>query len=355
MTFGSKHYVPVLKVKRAEKLALSLIAHSLMPYITPVLEIVPKKPGTTIQEHLSTTFRDLAVSVSGYSRCFLDTRELGDGDPGDPQVTFARALSEGIAFTPVTGITRRADVVAALSLQQSHGLAIRLTRNEFEEGRIVQGVDDFLSRHGLAPDQIDLIVDLGSVESLITVGVYTLTSQFLADIPHVPHWRTLTVSASAFPKSMGIVEGNSSLRVSRSDWLAWKNWLFRMRNQMQRLPTFSDCAIQHPEGIENFDFRFMRPSPTVRYTSGDDWLLIKGETRGGTLPSEQFPLLAGQLAYGHLRSAYAGSWHCEGCRQARESADGVGGRGSPEVWRRIGTIHHITSVVDDDLLSLPWP
>ena len=71
---------------------------------------------------------------------------------------------------------------------------------------------------------------------------------------------------------------------------------------MQRLPTFSDCAIQHPEGIENFDFHFMRPSPTVRYTCDDDWLLIKGETRGGTLPSEQFPLLAGQLAYGHLRS-----------------------------------------------------
>ncbi len=355
MTFGSKHYVPVLKVKRAEKHALSLIENLLTPHITPLLEVVSKQPGAAIQDHLTTTFRDLAASVSGYPRCFLDTRELGDGDPGDPQAAFARAQSEGIAFTPVTGISRTADVVAALSFQQSHGLAIRLTRDEFEEGRIVRGVDSFLSRHGLAPDQIDLIVDLGSVESLIAVGVSTLTSQFLDDIPHVPHWRTLTVSACAFPKSMGIVQRNSSLRVSRSDWLAWRNWLFQMRSPLQRLPTFSDCVIQHPTGVENFDFQYMRPSPTVRYKSGDDWLLIKGETRRGTLPSEQFPLLAEQLVNGHLRSAYSGSWHCEGCRQARESADGVGGRGSPEVWRRIGTIHHITSVVADDLLSLPWP
>jgi len=44
MTFGSDHYVPVVKVKRGEKLALRILATRLRSQITPLLEIVECKP-----------------------------------------------------------------------------------------------------------------------------------------------------------------------------------------------------------------------------------------------------------------------------------------------------------------------
>ena len=38
-------------------------------------------------------------------------------------------------------------------------------------------------------------------------------------------------------------------------------------------PTFSDCAIQHPVGVEGFNPRTMQVSASVRYALPDQWLL----------------------------------------------------------------------------------
>ena len=124
---------------------------------------------------------------------------------------------------------------------------------------------------------------------------------------------------------------------------------------LERLPTFSDCAIQHPTGVEGFDFRYMQVSASIRYASTDDWLLLKGESTRFNPAINQFPQLATRLVYGQLQRDFAGAQHCEGCQMAKDSADGRRGLGSAEVWRKIGTIHHITTVVQDDLASLPWP
>ena len=61
-------------------------------------------------------------------------------------------------------------------------------------------------------------------------------------------------------------------------------------------------------------------------------------------PGLQFPWLAKQLVSGHLRDHFHGKTHCEGCTSSKAHADGQQGFGSPEVWRRIGTVHHITEV-----------
>ncbi len=353
--FGPRHYMPVLKVKRAEKDALASLELSLRRYVVPLLEIVERKNTLSAFEHLSNSFRGLALSLHGYSRFLLDVQEIRlDGSRGAYEA-FTGASEMGIPFTPVTGISRSVDVAPAMAFSSTNGVGIRLTRKEFEAGSLTADLNSFLSAHGLAPDRVDLIVDLGSVERLITVGVMSLTDQFLADIPNKSDWRTLTVTASAFPSSMGVVNRNSSTRIERSEWLAWRRGLFDQRARLERLPTFSDCAIQHPVGVEGFDPQVMQPSATIRYTSDSDWLLVKGESTKSNPAKIQFPKLATQLVYGHIQHNFAGEGHCTGCQMARESANGSAGRGSPQVWRRIGTIHHITTVVRDDLDSLPWP
>ena len=107
--------------------------------------------------------------------------------------------------------------------------------------------------HGLEPEEVDLIIDLGTVEDLIAEGIAALTTAFMADIPDHSRWRTFTISSCAFPKSMGRVERNSHDFVQRDEWLAWKNQLYPSRQNLSRLPTFSDYAIQHPAGVEGFD------------------------------------------------------------------------------------------------------
>ncbi len=355
MTFGPHHYVPVLKVKRGEKSALSSISRGTQQRITPLLEIVERKPdkSPTVDAHLKTAFKGLADSVRSYSRCFLDAREIANEGPAAAAEVFRRAAAEGINFAPVTGLSRSVDIGAALS-HRTHGLVLRLTREEFEAGGLATNLRAFMNRHSLAPEEIDLIIDLGPVDNMVTDGVVALTNAFLADVPDHPRWRTFTVSACAFPLSMGGIDRHSHQFVERADWLAWRNNLHSQRDTLPRLPTFSDCVIQHPRGVEGFNPRMMQVSASVRYTLVDRWLLLKGESTRITPPSTQFPDLATLLIYGHLQPNIAGQDHCDGCASMKASADGASGLGSAEVWRRLGTIHHITTAVEQ-LDLLPWP
>ena len=134
--------------------------------------------------------------------------------------------------------------------------------------------------------------------------------------------------------------------------MAWKSGLYDNQDRLPRLPTFSDYAIQHPAGVEGFDPRTMSASAAVRYALDKTWLLVKGVSTKNLGAKEQFPRLASQLVHGHLKSYFAGAEHCSGCADMQRAADGEANLGSPEIWRRLGTIHHITSAVDQ-LDALP--
>lgn len=355
MSFGPNHYVPILKVKRGEKASLQLLAPHIISMITPILEIVERieSKAPTVDSHLNTSFKNLAESVRPYSRCFLDVRELEPDGSSAAEEVFQRSVDAGMVFVPVTGVSRTVDVNAAMA-HRTHGLAIRLTRSEFESGGMPRAIDRFLAKHALVPEQIDLIVDLGAVDQMISFGVMSLATSFLADIPHQVRWKTLTISSCAFPNSMGGVARHAHALVERADWIAWREGLYDQRGAIPRLPTFSDCAIQHPKGIEGFDPITMQVSASVRYTLTDDWLLIKGESTRRTPPSTQFPDLARKIVYGQLNSHFAGAQHCTGCSCVKNSADGAKKLGSAEAWRRIGTIHHMTCVIEQ-LKALSWP
>jgi len=355
MRFTSNHYVPILKVKRGEKAALRALASPVAARITPLLEIVERKPNKvpTLNKHFDTAFKDLADSVSQFTRCFLDVRELHNDDPTAASDAFLRAAVEGIAFTPVTGISRSHDVVAAMAYRGT-GIAIRITRQEFEQPLLAARIAHFLTLHSIQPESVDLIVDLGAVENMIAYGIAALTAAFLPNIPHPQRWRTLTISGCAFPKSMGGVGKHSHLLVDRAEWIAWRDWLYAGRAGLQRLPTFSDCAIQHPTGVEDFDPLKMQVSASARYGTGDSWLLVKGESTRQVAPSVQFPVIARKMTSGTLSGYFQGAGHCSGCASILAAAAGAPKLGSAESWRRLGTIHHMTMVAND-LGALAWP
>jgi hypothetical protein len=253
----------------------------------------------------------------------------------------------------VIGLTQTAGIAAALN-HQDHGLALRLSRLEFEGGGLNDRILAFVGAHGLRPNDVDLIVDLGPVEELIVEGIAALSAAFIAEVPYLERWRTVAVAACAFPLSMAGVNRNSQELVQRAEWIAWKDHLHARRDQIERLPIFSDYAIQHPSGVEGFDPRFMKASASIRYATPEEWLLIKGESTGSIPAVVQFPDLATRLVYGHLRRHFAGPSHCDGCASMKKAADGAPRHGSPEIWRKLGTIHHI-SVVMQELGSLSWP
>lgn len=354
MTFDANHYVPVLKVKRGEKKALTLLSPAVRTRITPFLEIVERRSDKTFRQHLQTSFKDLFEAASGFHRCFIDTREIEPDGPDGAEAVFQWAADTGISFTPVTGISRSVNIGAALDFRDN-GLALRLERREFEAGGLAGSINAFLSRHSLVPEDIDLFIDLGAVDTMILTGVRRFARAFLEEVPYHERWRTFTLSACAFPKSMAVIKNRYSYRtIDRVDWMAWRDGLQARQTRISRLPTYSDCGIQHPVGVEGFDFRTMQSSASIRYAITDCWLLIKGESTKITLPSQQFRRLARALVNKRVGDHYYGAGHCRGCLGMMECANGLSGYGSQEAWRRLGTIHHITKVVKD-LDALSWP
>ena len=350
MTFGADHYIPILKVKRGEKAALTLVAKPLQKRITPLLEIV-QRTDKHLNEHLETAFKGLSNAVQPYPRCFLDARELEPDGTAGARSVFWRAREEGIVFTPVTGVSRSVDVKPAKEFS-TNGLALRLTIADYESGRLRQMTEAFLSREDLSPPNIDLFIDLTSTTDLICDGIARLSKGILADVPFLQKWRTLTLSACSFPKSMGVVGKNSYELVQREEWIAWRDYFHKQRNTLARLPTFSDCAIQHPAGVEGFDPRIMQASASVRYTLAEQWLLIKGKSTRFVRAGIQFPVLAKRLVAGDPKVYFMGATHCMGCKSMKAASDGAPKLGSAEAWRRLGTIHHV-SMVMHGLDSLP--
>lgn len=86
--------------------------------------------------------------------------------------------------------------------------------------------------------------------------------------------------------------------------------------------------------------------PAIRYTLPERWLLLRGVSSKVKRPTEQYTSLAERLVE---HAAFCAVRHCNGCEEAAQAARGLPGFGSGEVWRRIGTVHHLTVVVDQVL------
>ncbi len=342
-------YVPALKVKGGEKKALGQLAALHRARVLPLLEIV-EPAAKPVHPHLDTAFNGLAQALGGFQRCLLDCREIAVFGSDGANEAFSRAGAQGMPFTPVTGISRTADVVPALA-HRSRGIALRVSAQDLARPGAVQA---FLGRHGLKPAETDLIVDLGDVSSMVAAGISLMFRKTLGLVPHQPDWRTLTLMASAFPLSMGCVPTDGHALWEREEWVAWRDDLFPARSSLARLPWFGDHGIQHPKGVEGFDPVRMQASAAIRYALEREWLLLKGRGSRAVPLKQQFPRLAAKLVQGNLHQHFRGPGHCAGCAEIAASACGAAGFGSPAVWRRIGTVHHIT-VVAESLAALPWP
>jgi hypothetical protein len=354
MTFGLNHYVPALKLKTGEKDALAMLLPATKQRITPILQVVERVGTKSIDDHIETAFKKIQPAVSGLSRFFIDPVEIKSDGAAAAQAVFEKCQSLGVPFTPVAGLSRAPDLTAAaMQATGRTGLAVRLTREDFEKGRLAE-FSAYLTTHSIAATDTDVILDIGEVEDMIADGIAALAESFMASLPQLSQWRTLTLLSSAFPESMKHVDRDSHAYVDRAEWQAWCDHLRKAGPSVPRPPTFGDWGIQHPGGVEHFDPLKMQASAAIRYATDSKWLLIKGRGTKKASPGKQMPGLAGQLTTGAHKKAFCGAHHCAACALIVAAANGAPKLGSPTKWRQIGTAHHITTTVEA-IQKLPAP
>ncbi|MFP2895841.1 beta family protein [Corallococcus sp. 4LFB] len=356
--------MPILKFMQGERDALAQLEAAQRQRVTPLFEIRPPKPKPvkgkrkslqmeTLEELLGRVGPHLVKAVPD-GRAFIDGLHLPPAQTmatGDHPLAYvmAKARESGVALVPVTGPERPPEYLATVRravAEDKRGVCIRLRKQELFEDDLDEVLSSVLQKAGTSRESTDLVLDLGPIGPDDVGMLSKLLLGVIGGIDGLMAFRTLTVAAGAFPQSISRIK--EPTKIPRADWLVWRALAGKAKS-LPRVPTYSDYAIQgaHPPSL---NAAIHSGSPNIRYTAEDHWLVVRGEAlkRRGY---DQYTALATYLME---HECYSGRTFSRGDDYIFGCAGGAETPGSPGVWRRVGTNHHIAKVLKQ-LTSLHVP
>jgi phosphate uptake regulator len=352
--FDSKHYVPILKWKRAEQGALKALEEKHKKNITPLIQFVMPKPKSKPQEQLEDVIKRFEgqltetsaklIEVWGYTPIFIDVSLLFSTP------LKAKALNVisregnklGGTFIPVIHLNddeRIKKSALAIAKETQKGLCMRLICSDFSNmTELNQSITKFLLE-GLGEKNIDLLVDIKETEK--NENKYAKYINLSQNIPSLPKWRTFIFASGSFPEDLSECKLDEENLISRIDWKSWKGHIGK---KLQRKPTFADYTIQHP--IYKESTQFFHPTSSIKYTLKDDWLIMKGK-------KQKFELYLASAAELVKDKRFYGENFSDGDKYIAEKAKhfsvyiknpAIKGTGSTETWLKAGINHHLSLV-----------
>ncbi|QTO43336.1 beta family protein [Burkholderia latens] len=354
--FDHKHYVPVLKWRQGEYLALSRLEPAVKDWVTPLFEVPTEAwdfeaeaPAKTLDEHLS-KFGLRLKQKWDTRRCFVDSPFI-DGeahvDNGSHHMShiFDLAREAGAMPVPVFGRGRSESYMAAVTeiIGRDHrGACLRLTPDDFNTSLRVE-LDALLSNMGIDADVCDLVLDCAAdiavgpkMQALVWKGL-------LDELPMLADWRSVTIAGTSFPQTLPSASFRPHGVIKRHDWLGYKS-LIDMLPDGARLPTFGDYAVAHPE-TELIDPRMLDPTAKVKYTIDDEWFIAMG-VQVKKYGRAQYADVCRSIVSARP-PIFMGPDYSFGDQFIDECASGVGSTGGASTWPMVASNHHVTKVVRD--------
>ncbi|WP_337102001.1 beta family protein [Paenibacillus sp. YIM B09110] len=356
----ANQYVPVLKWKQGEQKALEALSSTVKEYVLPLLEIAPidwdfenDVPKKSIDEHLLKIGETLTRSWGSHAPIFIDLEHIDATDrlsSGQHPLNFVlqEARTRDIRVIPVTSPQRdtayQAEIIAAHQ-QDQNGICIRLKDDDF--GDLHNNINRLLTQLAVNPNEVDLVLDYEYANPNDQTRTTLFITGIINSLPYLPDWRRVILCGTSFPTDLSSVSSNSIDQIERTEWLIWKRLI--RSGAIARNPIFGDYVISNPAPFEA-DPRFINMSANIRYTGDDKFIIFKGrmiKRYGGN----QYYQLAAQVV---AHPEYSGSSFSAGDHYIQEVANNNDGPGNATNWRKAGTNHHITYVVNElSTLSSP--
>lgn len=307
-----------------------------------------REPSKTIDEHLK-PFAKRIIEKWGAKPCFLDISLLGQDvrlsrNRHPLKFIFDELRKNKCKATPV--IRPNSDKafmsqIKTITSKDNNGLCFRINIEESAKPELTKFIKKILGMNDLKAEQCDLLLDLGSPNFEPLEGFAKLCVSIIKNLPNIHHWRSFILCGTSFPESMGGIKQGQTLK-NRFEWLLYKRIIEILTADNGRLPTFGDYGINHPKVIQR-DMRFLTPSATIRYTTQDFWLIVKG-TNVRKNGYKQFRDLCQIVT---KSPHYSGEDFSCGDNYIAECGSGQESTGNLTTWRWVGTNHHIEKVVDD--------
>jgi T4 beta protein len=348
------HYLSVLKGRLGEYGALQAMSSDAKDFLTPLIEIPPipwnyaaKQPAKTIDQHLLKVGTNIERAWGRDQPLFVDLMWIGEDERlanGLHPVTYVLGTTRdrGVHAIPVTGLARDAEYQRACKCairEDGRGVCLRIQEEDFEESNDLEfQMSRLLSDLNTRERETDLILDLRALGGTDPYGRLGRVVELIYALPKLGLWRSFALCGTAFPEDlMGIPPLNTS-SIPRIEWALWKELV--SNSNLVRVPTFGDYAIAHPQPSE-VDPRIMRASASIRYTTDESWLILKGQNLRDHGFS-QFHQVSAALLKDPQYSGPKFSW---GDRYISDCANHLVSTGSLTTWRKVGTSHHIAYVM----------
>jgi hypothetical protein len=359
------HYFPFLKGKAGELKALANLPRKQRELLTPLLDVPPEDVKfERVDDHKSIQIDTVEEALDGYAAkiaaawgpldtCLIDLagfhpdlRLAGGVHP--VTAFFVDAKAANLAAVPVTGLERdTAHVRAVKSVCEEWrlGAAIRLRGPVLANRRaLATSLPRLLGQIGLAADQVDLLVDCGTLNKSNFEETATTALQIIAALPMLQDWRSLVFSSGAYPFQLGSsVKKNETRELPRRDWQLWRQLIAAAP---ARLPAFGDYGTTRADWPSAFDPTEMSISAKIIYPTDEEWVIVKGEKLANN--PEQYYALARRL---RRHSSFLTAKHCPSEARIIECAKEIGGPGNSETWVTVATRHHL-EVVTRQLANL---
>ncbi len=221
--FDHRHYVPILRWKRGEWVALREMLTEDRAALTPLIELCPKDfaawspQNPQVANDVLTRKADEIRKNCGHGTLFVDLVHL---DLQMPSLCAADGTHALVFLTdrvrmrepsflpdtepeviPVTGLDRSSSYQSAVRSVISvdeRGVCIRLRGQQLNQPTLPVRLQELLDFLELEPGEADLIVDLQ-----MTDGSGVSLPGICDGLPSLHQWRTFTVASGAFPKDLG--------------------------------------------------------------------------------------------------------------------------------------------------------
>jgi hypothetical protein len=221
----------------------------------------------------------------------------------------------------------------------ARGACLRVQPDDLTEQDLGPKVRELLRSLALQISEVDLLIDVRGIQPAALDAVGASVSEAIEALPRIEDWRSFVLAGTGFPDTLAGMPQSDVTRVARVEWACWRR--FARQRRLRRIPTFGDYAISSP-APSDVDPRVMKPSASVRYTADDAWVVFKGRNLKDH-GYDQFHDVCRRV----LRAPeYSGNDFSWGHRYIYDCANRRVSRGNLTTWRKVGTSHHLTFVVE---------
>ena len=340
---GSYCYLPILRAKAGEFSAVATLSPRARSRITPLFDVPVQ--GIADEQRLDAYLRKRAEGILnawGTDRpVYVDVHDLphetGSSSDGPPIARLLGLLRmRGARAIPVTGTiadrgeTYLADVRAIAELDR-RGACLRLAEDDLAEPHLLGSViGDVLQSLGIAPSQLDVVLDLRYVGRSDLATVRATALEAVRAIHQVGEFRNLVLAGGSVPQMLGRADESAERRESRFELALWREIISMLGEQIPI--AFGDHGIVWAYFAPPAER--VRVPARIRYTTDRDHVFYRA-TRG------EYARICRQLV---SSDDFLGANYSIGDKAISLRAQQIMRPGGPASWIAADTNHHLELV-----------